>query len=219
MDRRQGAGYRRTADMAGGVGDGLSPRPAARVCRAGGKPAGGYPPTTERGNGVRYDAGREQKTDLRTTRNCPHADSCILIVDDNVDAAHSAGRAVRARSGMTSTWPTTGPERPGGRRAACGPDIWCSPTWRCPAWTASRWRGSCAAESPLRDLALIAVSGFGNEDDRQRSRAAGFDHHLASRPIRPLSRACFAGRLRRRPPDAPPGRAAAARSGRPAPGG
>ncbi|MDB5351017.1 MAG: luxQ 8, partial [Planctomycetota bacterium] len=29
-----------------------------------------------------------------------------------------------------------------------------------------------------RDAVIIAVSGYGQEDDRRRSRAAGFDHHL-----------------------------------------
>ena len=29
-----------------------------------------------------------------------------------------------------------------------------------------------------RDAVIIAVSGYGQEEDRRRSRAAGFDHHL-----------------------------------------
>ncbi len=36
----------------------------------------------------------------------------------------------------------------------------------------------------LRDTVLIAVSGYGQEEDRQRSRAAGFDHHL-TKPVDP----------------------------------
>ncbi len=30
----------------------------------------------------------------------------------------------------------------------------------------------------LRDTVLIAITGYGQEDDRKRSRDAGFDHHL-----------------------------------------
>jgi CheY-like chemotaxis protein len=30
----------------------------------------------------------------------------------------------------------------------------------------------------LRDIVLIAVTGYGQEDDRKRARDAGFDHHL-----------------------------------------
>jgi CheY-like chemotaxis protein len=34
----------------------------------------------------------------------------------------------------------------------------------------------------LKDAVIIAVSGYGQEEDRRRSRAAGFDHHL----VKPL---------------------------------
>ena len=40
--------------------------------------------------------------------------------------------------------------------------------------TARQMREQCA----LRDTVLIALTGYGNEDDRKRSREAGFDHHL-----------------------------------------
>jgi len=30
----------------------------------------------------------------------------------------------------------------------------------------------------LRDIQLIAVTGYGQESDRRRTRAAGFQHHL-----------------------------------------
>lgn len=35
-----------------------------------------------------------------------------------------------------------------------------------------------------RDCIIIAISGYGQEDDRQRGREAGFDHHLV-KPIDP----------------------------------
>jgi CheY-like chemotaxis protein len=35
----------------------------------------------------------------------------------------------------------------------------------------------------LQSLCLIAVSGFGSQEDRQRIRRAGFDHHL----LKPLN--------------------------------
>jgi CheY-like chemotaxis protein len=34
------------------------------------------------------------------------------------------------------------------------------------------------ANSANRDLILIALTGWGQEEDRQRSAAAGFNHHL-----------------------------------------
>jgi two-component system CheB/CheR fusion protein len=34
-------------------------------------------------------------------------------------------------------------------------------------------------EEPFgRDMVLVALTGYGQEEDRRRSRAAGFDHHL-----------------------------------------
>jgi CheY-like chemotaxis protein len=30
----------------------------------------------------------------------------------------------------------------------------------------------------LRNVTLIAITGYGQESDQQRSREAGFDHHL-----------------------------------------
>ncbi|MGI8601640.1 MAG: hybrid sensor histidine kinase/response regulator [Verrucomicrobiales bacterium] len=44
--------------------------------------------------------------------------------------------------------------------------------------TAARLR----AETSCADCLLVAVSGYAQEEDRRRSRAAGFDHHLA-KPI------------------------------------
>ena len=34
------------------------------------------------------------------------------------------------------------------------------------------------AQPRWRDLVLVALTGWGQEEDRQRSREAGFDHHL-----------------------------------------
>ncbi len=34
------------------------------------------------------------------------------------------------------------------------------------------------AQPEFRDLMLVALTGWGQEDDRRRSREAGFDHHL-----------------------------------------
>lgn len=35
-----------------------------------------------------------------------------------------------------------------------------------------------------RDVLLIAVTGWGRANDKEKSRAAGFDHHL-SKPVDP----------------------------------
>ena len=46
------------------------------------------------------------------------------------------------------------------------------------AWTATRWRAPCAPASPSAAPALVALTGWGQEEDRRRAREAGFDHHL-----------------------------------------
>jgi two-component system CheB/CheR fusion protein len=33
-------------------------------------------------------------------------------------------------------------------------------------------------QSGMESIVLIALTGYGQDDDRRRSRAAGFDHHL-----------------------------------------
>jgi PAS domain S-box-containing protein len=38
------------------------------------------------------------------------------------------------------------------------------------------------AEPVLREVYLVALSGYGQEEDRERARAAGFDHHL-TKPV------------------------------------
>jgi len=37
-----------------------------------------------------------------------------------------------------------------------------------------------------REVRLVAVTGYGTEEDRERTRAAGFDVHLA-KPVDPLA--------------------------------
>ena len=39
--------------------------------------------------------------------------------------------------------------------------------------------------APGRDLTLIALTGWGQEEDRHKSREAGFDHHLV-KPVDPV---------------------------------
>ena len=50
------------------------------------------------------------------------------------------------------------------------------------------------AEPELRDILIVGVSGYGQEEHRLRSRQAGFDHHIV-KPIEPrvlIGLACFA---------------------------
>jgi CheY-like chemotaxis protein len=42
------------------------------------------------------------------------------------------------------------------------------------------------ALSATKDALLVALSGYGQADDRQRSREAGMDHHL-TKPVDPAA--------------------------------
>jgi PAS domain S-box-containing protein len=56
---------------------------------------------------------------------------------------------------------------------------------------------------PERRTALVALTGWGQEDDRRRARAAGFDHHLVKPADIGTLRALLAS-LDQPPPSAPP---------------
>ena len=75
-----------------------------------------------------------------------------------------------------------------------GRRTWCCRTSACRSWTATRWRGGCGSEPGFRDVLLVALTGYNGDDDRRRSKEAGFDHHLAKpADVRELQRV-LAGR-------------------------
>ena len=47
------------------------------------------------------------------------------------------------------------------------------------------------SQPALRDVTLVALTGYGTEDDRRRSRSAGFDDHL----VKPLDLAALKNHL------------------------
>lgn len=49
------------------------------------------------------------------------------------------------------------------------------------------------AQPEFRDTSLVAVTGYGRAEDRQRAREAGFDHHLA-KPVDPRVLQAFVAR-------------------------
>jgi CheY-like chemotaxis protein len=101
--------------------------------------------------------------------------SCVLIVDDNKDAAHSLGLLLRMLGHDVQT-------------ANDGPSALQVLESYCPAvilldlgmpgmdgYEVARR----ARELPqCKDSIFVALTGWGQEEDRKRSREAGFDHHL-----------------------------------------
>ena len=100
----------------------------------------------------------------------------ILVVDDNRSNATSLGVLLR-RWGRTSTMAYDGltalelvaPASP--RRRSCS-------TSACPAWTATRSPAAAGRTRTSERIMLVAMTGYGKEEDRRRSQEAGFNAHL-----------------------------------------
>jgi PAS domain S-box-containing protein len=105
----------------------------------------------------------------------------ILIADDNEDAANTlamlmqtAGHEVRTAHGGHAALKLAGSFRPEVALLDIGmPDL--------DGYEVAR----NVRETPWgQDILLVALTGWGQEDDKRRARAAGFDHHL-TKPVDP----------------------------------
>jgi CheY-like chemotaxis protein len=99
----------------------------------------------------------------------------VLVVDDNHDTAHGMARLLRA-SGyqveLAHDGPTAVERARAGRPSAILLDI------GMPGMDGYEVAKQLRQEDWCRGTVLIAVSGYGQAEDRERSRQAGFDHHL-----------------------------------------
>lgn len=112
-------------------------------------------------------------------RSTPHRRLKLLIVDDNVDAAQalgmlleSCGHDVIVEHESPRALERAREERPD----ACLLDI------GLPGMDGNELAGRLRASPETAGATLIAVTGYGQAQDRHRSARAGFDHHLV-KPI------------------------------------
>ena len=103
----------------------------------------------------------------------------ILVVDDNEDAAHSlsmllsvAGHQVRTANSGESALVIAAADPP----EACILDI------GMPGMSGYELATTIREQPWGRNILLIAATGWGQQDDKDRARAAGFNHHL-TKPI------------------------------------
>jgi CheY-like chemotaxis protein len=99
----------------------------------------------------------------------------VLVVDDNIDAAETLGEAIRMFGHEVEVVHDGGSALEVARRfqpAIVFLDIGLPGM---DGYEVARRLRSTGTESAL---VLVAVTGFGQGSDRDRSRAAGFDHHL-----------------------------------------
>jgi CheY-like chemotaxis protein len=99
----------------------------------------------------------------------------VLVVDDNVDAAESLALLLNAL-GANATVACDGPQA----LAACEqamPDVVLLDIGM-PGMNGYEVAREVRARHPGSRITLVALTGWGQEQDRRRAREAGFDHHL-----------------------------------------
>jgi CheY-like chemotaxis protein len=104
----------------------------------------------------------------------------ILIVDDNVDAAVSL--AMLLSVGGYECRPVHDGQTALSVAPQLNPDVFLLDIGM-PGMSGYELARRLRALPQFRRTLLIAVTGWGKEEDRQQSREAGFDHHL----VKPVS--------------------------------
>lgn len=114
----------------------------------------------------------------------------VLIVDDNADAAELLADLLTAMGHETRV----AFDGPSGLDAAAGfqPDI-AFLDIGLPAMDGYELARRIRSEHDASHIRLVALTGYGQESDRQRSTAAGFDHHM----VKPINLAAVASTIRR----------------------
>jgi CheY-like chemotaxis protein/two-component sensor histidine kinase len=118
----------------------------------------------------------------------------VLLIDDNEDAAESLALVLRADGHEVRT----------GFSAQDALDM--APAWLpqvllldigLPGMDGYEVARRLRADPALAGVRLVALTGYGQPEDVQRSRQAGFDDHL----VKPVDMATLAGAMRRAMPD------------------
>jgi CheY-like chemotaxis protein len=111
----------------------------------------------------------------------PEAGGClrVLLVDDNVDGANSLATLVRLAGHETRV----AHDGPGALEtaAAFGPQVVILDIGL-PGLSGYEVARRLRADPRLGGMSLVAVTGYGRDEDREQSRQAGFDHHL-TKPV------------------------------------
>jgi PAS domain S-box-containing protein len=99
----------------------------------------------------------------------------IMVVDDNADAAamlgmllEASGHAVQVEHGARAALASS---------AAAPPDVFLLDIGL-PDIDGNELAKRLRTQAPTADAVLVAVTGYGQEQDRAQTAAAGFDHHL-----------------------------------------
>ena len=171
-------GERSIARSEGGLGIGLT------IVRKLAELHGGTVTATSAGTGkgsefvVRLPLARRPEEAPATARPAlggPTTGSRILIVDDNADTAMALERLLKRMGNRVETvhdGPAAVVAAPGFRPQFVLLDI------GLPGMDGYEVARRLKADAVCKAAVIIAISGYGQDEDRRRSRAAGFDHHL-----------------------------------------
>ena len=118
----------------------------------------------------------------RAATNGAHARRKVLVVDDNADAAESLA-ALLSISGHETRMAHDGPEALQ-QAERFHPDIVFLDIGM-PTLDGHETAKQIRKQPWGRDMVLVALTGWGQHEDRRRSKDAGFDHHLV-KPADPL---------------------------------
>jgi len=110
-----------------------------------------------------------------------HAHKRILVADDNIDAAESLQMLLQF-SGHDVHIATDGP-RALTAAESLRPDVILLDLGM-PGLTGYEVARRIRAEEWGRGMVIVALTGWGQDEDRQRTAEAGFDHHL-TKPVPP----------------------------------
>ena len=106
----------------------------------------------------------------------------VLVVDDNVDSARATAK-ILARSGYDVQVAYDGPSAV--ENALLHQPAFVFLDIGLPGMNGYEVATRLRQDPALKEAMLVAVSGYGEEGDRRRSREAGFDQHLV-KPVDPL---------------------------------
>jgi PAS domain S-box-containing protein len=124
-------------------------------------------------------ATRPGETDTPATAPCPPPPKRVLVVDDNVDGAESLAKVLQLCGHKTRT-AHTGTEALGAA-LEFGPDVVLLDIGL-PGMSGYEVAKQLKSEPSLSGAVLVALTGWGSEDDKRQSREAGFDYHL-TKPV------------------------------------
>lgn len=106
----------------------------------------------------------------------------VLVIEDNSDAAETLGDLLRL-FGHEAKVALSGPAGLEAARSLRPDVVLCD--IGLPGMDGYSVAGSLRSEPATQATRLVALTGYGRDSDRQRTRDAGFDFHLV-KPVEPL---------------------------------